>query len=175
MSFLTKIFGLFSKPASNEKIEKEAMQRGIQFVDSPSFKMNEGIRAAQDAQQGEVFNKSFFRPYSQDGEDAYTTPDTDTFRIRDGLGEDISVDSGRKPMEEDIRSAPSHNGREDVRETRDDLSDREDRQGFNLMGNGLRDSSVGYGREDTSLGYSNPFDHQMPQGNGNDPNMGNGQ
>jgi hypothetical protein len=174
MGFLDKILGLMKKSAPDNSLLKEAQMRDIQFINSPSYQANEKMEGAANEVQKEILNKNFNRPYSQDGQDAFTTPDTDTFRIRDGMGQDVSFDSGREPMENDERSAASRNGREDVGEMRDDLAEREDAQFFNLGGNGLRDHSVGYGRENIANGYPNPLENQGNQGNGFDPNSNGG-
>lgn len=175
MGLLDKILGFVKKPEPDNNLLKEAQLRDIQFIeDSPSYKANKKIEEAAQTEQSEILRKTWNRPYSQDGQDAFTEPETDVHRIRDGLGEDVSVDSGRGPMENDERSAASRNGREDVGEVRDDLSARDDAQFSNAAGDGLRDNSVGYGREKVADGYPNPYENQGNQGNGFDPGANNG-
>ena len=69
-------------------------------------------------------------------------------------------------MRADRKAAASHNGREDVGEVSDLLSEMEDKEGFNEQGNGLRDNSVGFGRESSDAGYPNPYEDPGNSGNG---------
>lgn len=55
-------------------------------------------------------------------------------------------------------AARSVNGMPDVGETSDLLSEMDDKENFNIQGDGLRDNSAGYGRESGTAGYPNPFD-----------------
>lgn len=175
MGLLDKILGFMKKPAPDNNLLKEAEIRDIHFVeDSPAYQANKKIEEAAQAEQAEILNKSFYRPYARDNQDAYTDPSTDTYRTMDGQGEDVDIDTGRGTIRADRKAAESHNGREDVGEVRDDLSARDDAQFSNAGGDGLRDNSVGYGRENIANGYPNPYENQGNQGNGFDPGANGG-
>lgn len=169
MGFLDKILGFMKKPGLDNNLLKEAEMRDIHFVEnSPSYQANKKIEEAGQTEQAEILNRSFYRPYARDNQDAYTDPSTDTYRAMDGQGEDVDIDTGRGSMREDRKAAASHNGREDVGERSDLLSEMEDKEGFNEQGSGLRDNSVGFGRESGSAGYPSPY-----EGQGNSGNAGN--
>jgi hypothetical protein len=72
------------------------------------------------------------------------------------------------------KAARSVNGMPDVGEVSDGLSEMDDKEFFDVQGDGLRDGSAGYGRESGGAGYSNPFDNQINQIKGSDPNANNG-
>lgn len=166
MGLLDKIFEFIKKPAPDNNLLKEAKLRDIHFVeDSPAYQANKKIEEAAAGVQAEILNKSFYRPYSRDNQDAYTDPGTDTYRTMDGQGEDTDIDTGRGTMLKDEKAAASRNGREDPEEESDLLSEMEDKEGFNEQGNGLRDASVGFGRESGSAGYPNPYEGQHDSGN----------